>query len=136
VAERNLEIVRDRYARFIGSGENPAEWYAPEFVWDMSTFAGWPERQQYPGAAGVDEFLASWTEAWDDWRLEPEDLRQAGDGRVVAICRQYGTSSTTGLQTEMRFAQVWTLRDGLYSRMEMYADPDEALRASGLPIEG
>jgi hypothetical protein len=32
----------------------------------------------------------------------------------------------------MRFAQVWTLRDGQGIRMEMYASPDEALEAAGL----
>jgi ketosteroid isomerase-like protein len=136
VAEENLEIVRERFALFIGSGENRAEWYAPEFVWDMSTFGGWPEKQQYPGAAGVDEFLSSWLEAWDDWHLELEEARQADDGRVVAISRQSGRSKATGLEAEMRFAQVWTLRNGLYIRMEMYADPDEALRATGLPTQG
>jgi ketosteroid isomerase-like protein len=130
--EENLEIVREGYARFIGSGEVPAEQYTPEFIWDMSTFAGWPEKKEYPGVAGVNEFLATWLEASDDWRLELEELRQADDGRVVAICRQYGTSTATGLEAEMRFAQVWTLRDGLYTRMEMYADPDEALKAAGI----
>ena len=32
----------------------------------------------------------------------------------------------------MRFAQVWTLRDGLQTRMEMYSDPAGAMRALGL----
>jgi ketosteroid isomerase-like protein len=29
----------------------------------------------------------------------------------------------------MRFAQVWTFRDGLVARVEMYADRDDALEA-------
>jgi ketosteroid isomerase-like protein len=33
---------------------------------------------------------------------------------------------------EMSFAQVWTLRDGKQTRMEMFSDRDEALRAVGL----
>jgi ketosteroid isomerase-like protein len=32
----------------------------------------------------------------------------------------------------MRFAQVWTFRDGLVARMEMYAHRAEALAAVGL----
>jgi ketosteroid isomerase-like protein len=32
----------------------------------------------------------------------------------------------------MRFGRVWTFRDGLIARMEMYADRDEALEAAGL----
>jgi hypothetical protein len=33
----------------------------------------------------------------------------------------------------MQFAQLWTLGDGKYVRMRMYADLDEARRAAGLP---
>jgi ketosteroid isomerase-like protein len=32
----------------------------------------------------------------------------------------------------MRFAQVWTFRDGLIARMEMYSDQAEALEAVAL----
>jgi ketosteroid isomerase-like protein len=32
----------------------------------------------------------------------------------------------------MRVGQVWTFRDGLLARMEIYADRDEALEAAGL----
>jgi ketosteroid isomerase-like protein len=32
----------------------------------------------------------------------------------------------------MRFAQVWTFRDGLIARMEMYSERAEALEAAGL----
>ena len=32
----------------------------------------------------------------------------------------------------MRFAQVWTMRDGRTVRMRMYADLDEAFAAVGL----
>jgi hypothetical protein len=32
----------------------------------------------------------------------------------------------------MRFAQVFTMRDGKQVRMEMYDDPNEALKAVGL----
>jgi hypothetical protein len=32
----------------------------------------------------------------------------------------------------MRFAQVWTFRDGVVARMEIYADRAEALAGAGL----
>jgi hypothetical protein len=44
-----------------------------------------------------------------------------------------GRVSTAGRSgVEMRLAQVWTCRDGLGARMEMYADRKEALEAAGL----
>ena len=63
--------------------------------------------------------------------LEAEDYIDAGE-RVVAIAHQRGRSRASGIPVEMRFAQVWTLRDEQGIRMEMYASPDEALEAVGL----
>jgi ketosteroid isomerase-like protein len=131
MSQQNVEIVRHGYERFIASGEMVEELMDPEFIWDMSTFRGWPERKTYAGVDGAREFMNDWLEAWEEWELFLEELRDAGD-RVVAIVSQRGRSRATGLSVDMRFAQVWTLRDGKQTRMEMYADPDEALQAVGL----
>ena len=131
MSAENVEIVRRGYEEFLATGQPVERLMAPEFVWDMSTFHNWPERQTYDGAEGTREFLAAWVEAWEDWRLEVEDLVDAGD-EVVAIVHQSGRSKTTGLEVDMDFAQVWTLDNGKQTRMRMYADPDEALRSVGL----
>jgi ketosteroid isomerase-like protein len=131
MSAENVEIVRRGYEEFLATGEPVERRMAPELVWDMSTVHKRPERQTYEGAAGTREFLADWVEAWEDWGLEVKDLVDAGDD-VVAIVHQSGRSKTTGLEVDMDFAQVWTLHDGKQTRMRMYADPDEALRAVGL----
>jgi ketosteroid isomerase-like protein len=123
--------MRRGYAEFIATGELSDERMAPEFVWDMSTFRNWPERQTYEGIEGAREFMAAWQGAWDDWKLEVEELHPAGD-KVVAIVRQRGRAKATGMPVDMHFGQVWTFRDGKQVRMEMYSTPEEALRAAGL----
>jgi ketosteroid isomerase-like protein len=131
MSAENVDIIRRGYEEFIATGEPTEDIMAPEFVWDMSTFRDWPERNTYEGVEGMREFIGDWTAAWEDWRLEVEDLADAGD-EVVAIVRQSGRSKTTGLPVDMRFAQLWTLSDGKQTRMRMYADPEEALRAADL----
>jgi ketosteroid isomerase-like protein len=131
MSAENVEILRHGYEQFTATGDLPEEDIDPEFVWDMSTFRNWPEQQTYEGIDGARKFLADWTGSWDDWQLEIEDLRDAGD-KVVAIVRQRGRSKATGLPVDMHFAQVWTLRNGKQIRMEMYATPEDALRAAGL----
>jgi ketosteroid isomerase-like protein len=131
MSQENVEIARRGYEHFVATGELRAEIVHPDFVWDMSTFRGWPEQQTYPGIEGAMQFIADWTESWEDWDLQLEELRDAGD-RVVAILRQRGRSKATGLPAEMHFAQVWTFRDGKQFRTEMYASPEEALEAVGL----
>jgi ketosteroid isomerase-like protein len=131
VSEKNMEILRGGFEWLPVSGTFPVHLVTPDVVWDTSTFRGGLEQQVYEGVPGVEEFFAEWGSAWDDWQIEIEALYDASD-KVVAVVRQRGRSKLNGILVEMSFAQVWTFRDGLATRMEMYADPDEALKAAGL----
>ena len=131
MSQENVERLRRGYEHLIATGDFPDENFDADFVWDMSTFHGWPEQQTYLGVEGARQFMADWTSAWDDWELEVEDYIDAGD-RVVAIVRQRGRSKPTGVLVEMHFGQVWTTRGGQGIRMQMYASPAEALEAAGL----
>jgi ketosteroid isomerase-like protein len=131
MSQQNVEIVRRAYEYFRQTGDFREDAFSPDFVWDMSTFRGWPEQQTYQGVEGARAFHRDWVEAWDDWEIEVESLHDAGD-RVAAILRQRGRSKTTGLPVDMGFGQVWTIRDGRQVRMDMYASREEALEAVGL----
>ena len=127
----NLELVRRGFDRFVSTGDFDERIIAPDFVWDMSTFGGWPERLEYHGIEGAREFMRDWVENWEEWTLEVQSLHERDD-KVVAVLRQRGRSRTTGLEVDMTFGQVFTIRDGKQVRMEMYADPAEALAAAGI----
>jgi ketosteroid isomerase-like protein len=128
---QNVEIVRDAYERFRATGRFDSALAAPGFVWDMSHFHGWPEDQVYEGVEGAEAFLREWAGAWDDWQLDVEALHDARE-KVVALIRQRGRSRASGMLVDMSFAQVWTLRDGKETRMDMYSSQAEALEAVGL----
>jgi ketosteroid isomerase-like protein len=51
---------------------------------------------------------------------------------VVVVVHQQGRARTTGMALSMVFAQIWTIRGGRLTRMDMYSDPSEALEAMGL----
>jgi ketosteroid isomerase-like protein len=132
MSQENVEIVRRLYERFDETHQPVADMLAPDFAWDMSTFGGWPESPVYYGAEGMSEFLAAWLENFDDWELRAKRLLDAGDDLVVAIVWQRARSKGSGATVEMSFGQVWTVRGGTAVRMQMYADPAEALEAAGL----
>ena len=127
MSQENVEIIRRGYERFVATGEIRAH---PDLVWDLSKL-NWPGQQIYLGAEGANRFNAEWAAAWDDWEFVPEDYIDAGE-RVVVIVDQRGRSKATGIPVDMRFAQVWSFRDGQAIRMQMYANVDEALEAAGL----
>jgi ketosteroid isomerase-like protein len=131
MSQENVEVVQRGFTHFEATGDFLAEVFATDFVWDMSKFRDWPERPAYEGIEGARSFIAEWTGAWDDWRLDVEAFRDAGD-KVVVLIRQRGRSKVTGMPVDMHFAQVYTVCEGKQARMEMYADPDEAFKAVGL----
>ena len=52
--------------------------------------------------------------------------------RVVALTRQRGRGSGSGVITELEYAQVIKLREGKVVEVDMYIDRDKALEAAGL----
>jgi SnoaL-like domain len=87
MTRENVEVFRRGWKHFRATGDLLSEIVDPDFVWDMSTFRGWPEQQTYQDGARA--FLADWVEAWEDWELEIEELLDAGD-KFVAIMHQHG----------------------------------------------
>ncbi|MDP9271834.1 MAG: nuclear transport factor 2 family protein [Chloroflexota bacterium] len=121
--------MRRGYEHWLATGEFSSLHSA--FVWDMSTFRGWPEQQTYAGIEGARQFNADWADAWDDFEVEVEDYIDAGE-EVVVLIRQRGRSKASGVPVEMRPGQVWAFEDGQAIRMQMYASQEEALEAVGL----
>jgi ketosteroid isomerase-like protein len=104
----------------------------PDLVWDTSTFSTLSMNvKKCVGLREANRWLADWAAAFESWSVDVEDVFDADD-QVVTFVRQHAKSKQGGPEVEMRFAQVWTFRDGLVARMELYLDLDEALAAAGL----
>jgi ketosteroid isomerase-like protein len=131
MSSESLAIVQRGYAYFGEHGDFDPIRFTDDFVWDMAHFRGWPEDRQYVGVDGARRFLATWIEAWDDWEFDVDELIEAGE-MVVALCTQRARAKGSGVPVEMHFAEIWSVRDGKQSRMEMYNDQDEGLAAAGI----
>jgi ketosteroid isomerase-like protein len=132
VSQGNVDIMRRALAHFQAEGDFLLDATAPDFVWDMTSFHGWPEQPVYEGLEETRRFIREWSEPFEDWEIEIEAIRDAGDEQVLVILRQHARSKSTGLPVDMTLGQVYTIRDGRQTRMEMYSDPAEAFAAVGL----
>jgi ketosteroid isomerase-like protein len=67
-------------------------------------------------------------------RFEPwlDEVREAGDNRVVAIGGISFRSKEAGIDMDERMGWVYELRNGRLRRMLFYDSPSEALEAAGL----
>jgi ketosteroid isomerase-like protein len=131
VSQENVDVVRRFWEHFLATGELPREAFSATFVCDLSNFYDWPEQQRYEGVDGFASFIQTWSAPFEDWSSEVEGYHDAGE-KFVTINRQSGRARGSRANVEMRFAVVYTVRDGLLTRCEMYSEPAKALKAVGL----
>jgi ketosteroid isomerase-like protein len=89
-----------------------------------------PDGLVYRGPEGVKEFFRDWYESWEELGFEWE-LELIDDERVLATCHTRARGRGSGVPVEMHFGQIWTHRDGRFTRMVMYPDAESARRAAG-----
>jgi ketosteroid isomerase-like protein len=135
MSQENVEIVRRLLKAFADGGldalDAMAEFWDPHINWraaegaidDVGEMHGWE---------AVRRHIQDWIDMFDDLTVVAEELVDAGDDRVVAVQRTTGRAKVSGIETEIRFSVVYTLRDGKIVQVREYMDKEQALEAVGL----
>ena len=128
MSSENVEIVRRAYEAWNGGDPEAAiELLDPDIEWHLPP--NFPDAQAWHGRDDVVQGLAEVAGAWDEFRVEVQEIVDAGD-RVVALVRFHGRATITGLDLGGANVdgQVWTLRDGKAVAVRMYNGTAEALK--------
>ena len=104
---------------------------SPDIVIEQSDALPWGGR--HVGAAGSAAFNAA-VAAHLDSKVEIHDLYRAGD-QVVQVGRTRGTAIPTGREFDAAEVHVWTVADGLITRLQVHVDTVELRVALGLDPE-
>jgi len=138
MSRENVEIVRRVFEEFEAGLErgDPGAFFDYEAVsadYELVMPPGAAiERSIYRGREGWVEFFRMWTEDFDDWSFRVERLIDAGDGRVVALTRQFGVGRTSGAPVEWAWGQLFEVEDGCVVRARFYLSYEEAFEAAGV----
>jgi ketosteroid isomerase-like protein len=84
--------------------------------------------QVFRGRNGLMRWIAKFSETWGEWRFELERFVRAGD-RVLVLVRVVARGGLSGVRLERETAHIWTLKDGLVTRCEVYLDRSEGVEA-------
>jgi len=86
----------------------------------------------YPGGIeGVRNAWKDWLKSWDSYKVEIDDVIDGGE-RVLVVHRGSGMHSQGTEQVMRRRATVWTIRNGLVTRVDFNVPYDEALIEAGI----
>ena len=86
-----------------------------------------PDPRIYHGHQGAREALAASDETFVGFELEPEEFIGEGD-YVIVVLTMRGTGRGSGVKVEERIAHQWKVRDGKAVELQVYSDPDDAVR--------
>ena len=103
----------------------------PDFEYDLtrtdSPLRGVYRRDQMRRV--LEDFLGS----WESVRYEPDELIESGDRVVMPFTTHF--SGRQGIEMRTHATWVFTVRDGVLTRLELFQDRDEALAAAGVEAE-
>jgi ketosteroid isomerase-like protein len=122
----NWEKLRALYDEWAVGNFSRSDIFDPDV--ELESF-GMGERLTASGIDGLITSMAHWLSAWDrPLTLEAEELIGSGD-RILALVRWRGRGKGSGIEMDAGGAHIWTFREGLIIRFEVYRDRDEARAA-------
>jgi ketosteroid isomerase-like protein len=130
MSKENVEAIRAVYERFKeGDFRASLDVVDPLVLFVMGP--GFPDAGTYLGVERLVEYTQDFLEPWTHIEIEAEEVTEAGDTVVAAIC-QRGVGSESGAATEFRYYQVWSFRGPKVIRLETFRERSDALDAAGL----
>jgi uncharacterized protein len=135
MSQENVDAVKAGFdALRRGDVEDLLERIHPEFEFTTPPALS-VEPDTYRGEEGVRRYFDSFYEVMDEVQFVPDEFIEAGE-RVVVPVTLRARGKETGLEVEQRIFQVWSVRDGLASRVEVFATLEEAMDAARRADEG
>ena len=132
MSEENIKAVRDAAEAF-NRGDLDT-WFGDvaEDI-DYRAVEGAPdEHGPIHGKDALRAYMQDWIDTFDQFTVEPLEVIDAGEDQVVAVLRNSGRAKLSGVETDLTFAVVNTIRDGKIVRGREYWTKEQALEAAGL----
>jgi SnoaL-like polyketide cyclase. len=132
VSQENVEIAKrfiEAYAAGAGI-ESALSVFPPDVV--VYPFPEWVEESEYRGHDGVRQLTAVWTDSFDDFAIEVEEVRDLGD-RVVILGETTGRIKDTGVPIRQPVGAVFSdFRDSKIGEARFFMAKQQTLEAAGL----
>ena len=127
--QQNLDLVTRGYEAF-GSGNREAvlSLLQPDVVVEVHTDRPDIGSAEYHGHEGFLDNFAEIEDVFEDLVIEAGEITEHGD-RLMVATRVSGRGKGSGVAIEARIFHVWTLRDGLAARLEVFSNGEQARAA-------
>ena len=116
----DVDLVREMYDA-VGATDISAvsQLVHPDVVWEHNPGGGSPEEGVYHGRDEVVRLFERILEPWEYLRVEPEEIKQVGEGVVLVKGELYSKHATTAAEIVTPYEQRFEIQDGLVVRGRM-----------------
>ena len=132
MSQENVEIVRDAVVAYNRGDLDTLLAYCADDIDYRAVEGALDDRGPMHGKDAVRAYFQDWLDTFDDLKAEPLELIDAADEQVVTVLRFGGRAKLSGVEADLTFAVVYTLRDGKVARGREYWTREQALEAAGL----
>ena len=133
MSQENVESVREAVVAY-NRGDLDAfldEYWTDDI--DYRAVEGAPDDHgPIHGKAEMRAYMQDWFDTFDDLKVEPLEVIDAGEEQAVAVVRFGGRAKLSGVEVDLTFAVLYTVRDGKVARGREYWTKEQALEAAGL----
>ena len=129
MSKENVELVGSVYRA--GDPTRFFDLLDEEVEFDFSAYPV-PGSRVLRGKKAAIDWSRRWWGTWDEYALQPIEIIDAGNDRVVVLQREQARGKGSGAQLERRWAVVYTIRMGKVARFQPFKTREEALEAAGL----
>jgi ketosteroid isomerase-like protein len=132
MSEENVAVVVTALNTWESDGLDAfLEWFTDEI--DYRAIEGsLDDRGPIHGKQAARAYVQDWLDTFDDLETEIVDLIDAGADDVITVIKLSGRAKLSGVETDLTYAVVYTIRDGKIARGREFATREEALEAAGL----
>jgi len=109
-----------------GDLERTLSFLGPDPVWDMSPMG----MGVFEGLAAIRVFYKDWMGAYEDYRIEAEEIYDLGNGVTFSVILQQGRPMGSGGTVQLRYGSCADWVDGKAVRVWNYPDIGECRAAA------
>jgi ketosteroid isomerase-like protein len=132
MSQENVEVVRRGFEAFAQGGLDAMSDFWADDIDYRAIEGALDDRGPMHGKEAVRAHFQDWFDTFDDLKAEPLELIDATDEQVVTVLQFGGRAKLSGVETNLTYAVLSTIRDGKIVRGREYWTKEQALEAAGL----
>jgi ketosteroid isomerase-like protein len=125
----HVDIIRRLLPANAKSQEECLPYLAPDL--EIIPMDHFPDRTIFRGPSGWERWSTRWTSMFDEHELTIGRTWETGDQVVVELSERV-KSAGSSFPLVNEYAHVWTFRNGLVTRLEIFRQLEDAFAAAGM----